>query len=110
ETTALFHSRQVVLGLDEPREPTTVKRPARVRVAAAPLTNPDTSPPWESVRADTDATEDISPGSPVHFIHQSRQVSLDPAIRDYARASFPPGRPMFVGAVELMQRIQNDFA
>ena len=110
ETSDFFHNRTTVVELDEPHETLTVKLSARVSVAAPPLTDPDTSPPWESVRADADATEDISPGSPVHFIHQSRQVSLDPGIRDYARASFPPGRPMFVGAVELMQRIKNDFA
>src|SRR5215470_10247838 len=56
-----------------------------------------------------DATEDVSPGSPVHFVYSSRRVSLDPKIRDYARESFAPGRPVLAGAVELMQRIKNDF-
>jgi transglutaminase-like putative cysteine protease len=109
ETTDFFHNWTTVVELDEPHETLTVKLAARVSVAAAPPTNPDTSSPWESVRVDTYATADISPGSPIHFIHPSRQVSLGPAIRDYARESFPPGRPMFAGAVELMRRIKNDF-
>ena len=37
------------------------------------------------------------------------QVSLDPEIRDYARESFPPGRPVLDGAIELMRRIKADF-
>ena len=37
-------------------------------------------------------------------------VSLDPEIRDYARESFPPGRPVLDGAIELMQRIKADMA
>ncbi len=61
------------------------------------------------MRADTCTSADIGPGSPVHFVHPSRLVSLDPAIRDYARASFPPGRPVLAGAAELMQRIKDDF-
>jgi transglutaminase-like putative cysteine protease len=61
------------------------------------------------VRAAACACIDIGPASPVHFVHPSRQVSLDAAIRDYARASFPPGRPVLAGATELMQRIRDDF-
>src|SRR5262249_62037569 len=87
----------------------TGKPAARVKGGAGAPADPDASPPWESVRAETYAGEDISPVSPVHFIHPSRQVSLDPKIRDYARESFPPGRPVFAGAAELMQRIKSDF-
>ena len=36
-------------------------------------------------------------------------MSLDPEIRDYARASFPPGRPILAGALDLMRRIKDDF-
>ena len=50
-----------------------------------------------------------SPQSPAHFLFPSRQVSLDPEIRDYAAASFPPGRPVLDGAIDLMQRIKADF-
>ena len=47
--------------------------------------------------------------APAHFLFASRQVSLDPEIRDYARASFPAGRPIFSGALDLMRRIHADF-
>ena len=36
-------------------------------------------------------------------------MSLDPEIRDYVRESFPPGRPMLEGAIDLMKRIKDDF-
>jgi transglutaminase-like putative cysteine protease len=65
--------------------------------------------PWESVRTDTYASADIGPESPVHYVHASRQVTLDPAIRDYVRPSFPAGRPVLAGATELMRRIKDDF-
>ncbi len=54
-----------------------------------------------------DATS--APTSPAHFLFASRQVSLDPEIRDYARESFPPGRPVLDGAIDLMRRIKADF-
>jgi transglutaminase-like putative cysteine protease len=110
EATDFFHNWRTVAELEEPHETLTVKLAARVSIAPTQPAGPDTSPVWEDVRADTYASEDIGPASPVHFVHPSRQVSLDPEIREYARESFPPGRPMFAGAIELMQRIKNDFA
>jgi transglutaminase-like putative cysteine protease len=47
--------------------------------------------------------------SPAHFVFPSRQVPLDPEIREYARQSFPAGRPVLDGAIELMRRIKADF-
>ena len=72
----------------------TVKLAARIMVEAVAPTDFDATPPWESVRGETLESLDIGPHSPVHFIYPSRQVSLDPEIRDYARESFTPGRPV----------------
>jgi transglutaminase-like putative cysteine protease len=109
EATDFFRNWTTVIEIEEPHETLIVKLAARVTVAPAAPVNAKTSPPWESVRADAYSSADVGPASPVHFVHPSRQVSLDAAICDYARASFPPGRPVLAGAVELMQRIKNDF-
>jgi transglutaminase-like putative cysteine protease len=110
EATDFFRNRTTVAELEEPHETLTLTLAARISVVATTPVDPDKSPPWESVRAGAYASEDIAPDSPVHFIYPSRQVSLDPEIRDYARASFAPGRPVLAGAVELMQRIKDEFA
>jgi len=110
EATDFFRNWMTVVELEEPHETLTLKLAARVSVAAVAPTDSESSPPWESVRAEAYASQDIGPASPVHFIYPSRQVSLDPQIRDYARKSFAPGRPVLAGAVELMHRIKDDFA
>jgi transglutaminase-like putative cysteine protease len=110
EATDFFRNWTTVAELEAPHETLTLKLAARVAVTPVAPTDPDKSPPWESVRADTYASEDIGPSSPVHFVYPSRLVSLDPDIRDYARKSFAPGRPVLAGAVELMHRIKDDFA
>ena len=46
---------------------------------------------------------------PAHYLFPSRQVSLDPEIRDYAALSFPPGRAILDGAADLMNRIKAEF-
>ena len=61
------------------------------------------------MRASSFASDDLGPTSPAHFLFPSRLVSLDPEIRDYAGLSFPPGRPVLDGAIDLMRRIKADF-
>src|SRR6185503_8293656 len=80
-----------------------------IAVEAAPVTDPEATPPWEAVRDEAFAAADLGPQSPAHFLFASRQVSLDPEIRTYAAESFLPGRPVLSGAIELMRRIKADF-
>jgi transglutaminase-like putative cysteine protease len=70
---------------------------------------PGATPAWEKVRGAAFASADLSPKSPSHYLFPSRQVSLDPEIRDYAALSFPPGRAVLAGATDLMKRIKTEF-
>jgi transglutaminase-like putative cysteine protease len=109
EATDFFENRTTVVEIEEPHQTLTVKLEARIAVDAVAPVDAAQTPPWESVRAATYACTDIGPSSPVHFIYPSRLVPLDPEIRDYARESFAPGRPVLAGADELMRRIKRDF-
>jgi transglutaminase-like putative cysteine protease len=102
-----FGNRVTWVSLDQPHEVLVVKMAARVAVEE--LVAPTEGDPWEDVREAGFATGDIGPQSPVHFLFPSRQVSLDPEIRDYAAQSFLSRRPMLAGALELMGRIKEDF-
>ena len=104
-----FENRTTVVEVDAPHKTLAVKLAARISVEAAEPTDFDATPPWESVRAETLASLDLGPHSPVHFIYPSRQVSLDPEIRDYVHASFPPGRAVLAGAASPPRRIKHDF-
>jgi transglutaminase-like putative cysteine protease len=104
-----FDNRTTMIEIDAPHNTLTVRLAARIAVEAAAPADFEASPPWENVRAQTLASLDLGPHSPVHFIYPSRMVSLDPEIRDYVQASFPRGRPALAGAAEVMRRIRNDF-
>jgi len=102
-----FGNRMTWVLLDEPHDTLTVCVAARIAVeqdAQAPIT-----PPWETVREVAFASTDLSSLAPAHYLFPSRQVSLDPEIRDYAAESFPPGRPILDGAMDLMHRIKTEF-
>jgi transglutaminase-like putative cysteine protease len=102
-----FGNRMTWIEFDQPHGWLSVRVAARVAVKRDVA--PQASPPWEEIRDAAFASTDLSPNSSVHYVFPSRQVSLDPEIRAYAAESFPPGRPVLDGAVELMRRIKADF-
>ncbi|HEX4553891.1 MAG TPA: transglutaminase family protein [Xanthobacteraceae bacterium] len=103
-----FGNRLTWIELAEPHDRLTIRVAARIAVDGLDP-SPQETPAWEAVRDDVFASADIGATSPVHFLFASRQVSLDPEIRDYAGASFPPSRPILAGALDLMRRINKEF-
>jgi transglutaminase-like putative cysteine protease len=99
----------LTLTLDEPHREFTVEAVSRVAVERPAPPPPESGLPWEAVRAAALALPSLGPDGPAHFQFRSQRVPLEPAVTDYARASFPPGRSAYGGAVELMQRIRDDF-
>jgi transglutaminase-like putative cysteine protease len=104
-----FENRTTTIEIDAPHNTLIVKLAARITVEPVAAADFDATPPWESVREMTIASHDLGPHSPVHFIYPSRLISLDPEIRDYVGESFPAGRPILAGAVDVMKRIKADF-
>ncbi len=105
-----FGNRLTWIDIEEPHKTLTVKLAARVAVDAVAEPAALATPAWETVREKAFATSDIGPLSPAHFVFPSRMVSLDLEIRDYARESFSPGRPVLDAAIELMNRLKADIA
>jgi transglutaminase-like putative cysteine protease len=103
-----FGNRLTWIELNQPHDKLAVHVMARVAVDHRDDCDPLASPSWESVRDEMFAIADIRPTAPGHFLFPSRQVSLDSDIRDYARESFSPGRPILDAAVELGWRIKTD--
>jgi transglutaminase-like putative cysteine protease len=104
-----FGNRLTWIDLAEPHDRMVIKVAARIVVDSPNEPAPDETPAWEAVRDEVFACNDIGATSPAHFLFASRQVSLDPEIRDYARESFPAERPILAGALDLMRRIKEDF-
>ena len=103
-----FGNRLTWIELAEPHDRLTIRVAARIAVDSLDA-SPQETPAWEAVRDEVFATADIGATSAVHFLFASRQVVLDPEIRDYAAASFWSGRPILAGALDLMRRINGEF-
>lgn len=109
ESFDFFGNRTSRIDIDSLHEDLILTATARVQVYAPMTLMPQLSPGWESVREAVAASRDLSSRSPVHHAFPSRKVPLSPEITDYARRSFPAGRPILEGAIELMGRMKADF-
>ncbi len=88
----------------------TIRATGRVTVAPPPSLDPDPSPAHETIRDLAARSASLAPDDPVHFLFPSRWVPLAPAVTDWASSSFPPGRSIVAGALDLTRRIHADFA
>lgn len=95
--------------IDTPHRSLTVTAELEIAVEALPLPDPATTPPWERVAAAAAAAAE-----PVEFLQPSPLVpvpdaALSAALADFTAPSFPPGRPVLAGLLDLTRRIQAEF-
>ncbi|RKK02799.1 transglutaminase family protein [Pseudoroseomonas wenyumeiae] len=97
-----FGNRVTWLSIDQPHDRFEVVAEAQVETAF-PLPPPaEATPPWEELAA--------RPGpEAVEFTFPSPMLPENAAARDYAASSFPPGRPVLAGLLDLNARIRRDF-
>ena len=111
------HSRVDVFGndvlyfsLDAPHERLSMTSETTVRLTPRwKMLDADATPSWEEVAGRLR----FRAGAPFHreseFCYASPNISLDPALREYAQESFGAGTPLVAGAIDLMHRIHADF-
>lgn len=76
---------------------------------AWPRPDPAQSPAWEVLR-DALAYRKSAPGHPAaQYAYASPYVAVSSDVAEFARPSFPAGRPLLVAAIDLMRRIHAEF-
>lgn len=82
---------------------------SRVDVQPVPYLHPDQTLRWEQVRDQLPG--DLTPYglSAYQFAFASEHVPLSLELAEYARVSFPPGRPILEAALDLTARIFHEF-
>jgi transglutaminase-like putative cysteine protease len=106
-----FGNAQCHFSSVRPHERLTVRSTSRVRLAPRfAVLRPETSPRWDELaeRLRYVARAPFVPA--VEFALPSPFVPRLDALRDYAAASFAPGRPVAEAAIELMHRVHADFS
>ncbi len=78
-------------------------------VRPTPEVPPETTPPWEQVIQRLHGERTAETLDALQFTFESPYVPCLPDLVDYARPSFPAGRPLLVAVLDLMHRIHTDF-
>ena len=102
-----FGNLRSAFSLHAPHASLRVTARSRVRVAeAAPAAGELDA---DASRAHWRYVAGRRPDAAAAFVFASPMVPVEPALRDWARPSFPPGRPLAEGARELMHRLHEEF-
>jgi transglutaminase-like putative cysteine protease len=104
-----FGERTLRVLIDEPHEVLVIESHCRVDVHVPPAGDPAASEPWERVRLESFADSNLGPEGPAAFLYPTPRTPNTAPITDYARQSFPPGRPIVEAAADLMRRMYRDF-
>ncbi len=106
-----FGNTVTYVAVQEPHRSFTVIAESEVEVFDGPPLDPATTAPWEQVRDGLRALSGPEDGAEItQYCFDSALVASNSTLLDYARVSFTPGRPVAVAAIDLMTRINREFA
>ena len=104
-----FGNTAVLLRMADAHSEFVVHARSAVELTAPPSVELDATMPWEDL-ADAAFAASAAPDAGVlQFTCQSRHAPSSRDIQNFARASFPRRRPVLAGAMDLTQRIFQDF-
>lgn len=95
--------------LQEPHRRFVLTAQSEVTVREPYLPAPEHTAPWEEVRQLLANSTEQEVFEAVEHCFESPHVRWTPEIAAYAAASFPPGRPILQGALDLSRRIHSEF-
>lgn len=104
-----FGETLVTVLIDKPHESLVIEANSRIDVHAPPLPDASASLPWEQVHALAFASSGLEANGPAVFLYPTARTPKLAEITEYARSSFPPGRPIIEAVSDLMTRIHAEF-
>ena len=109
ERRDFFGNRVIEAQVNAPHAKLRIVLLARVEVQRSLAPAAALTPDWNETRRLALATPSLAAASPVHALFASRLAPFDEAVTRYASESFPCGRTILEGALDLMRRIHADF-
>ena len=104
-----FGNYTVWLSLQKPHNELTITARSEVQVELGLQPDVAQGPSWEQVRQTLLTASNLKILAARQFSFDSPYVRYSPELADYARASFPLGRPFLQCVMDLTERIHRDF-
>ena len=111
ERVDYFGNTVTYVAVQEPHRTFSVIAESEVEVFEPPVPKPDSSPAWEQVRDSLRGLSGPDDGAEItQYSFDSTLVAASPDLLAYVRDSVTPARPVMEAAIDLMNRINRDFA
>ena len=107
--TDYFGNHVTFLALQEPHRSLTVMARSTVAVHPRDLPSPAETPAWDMVRDCLRQERTPAELDAYQYVFDSPYIASGAALRRYAIASFPAGRPLLAAVLDLARRIHTDF-
>jgi transglutaminase-like putative cysteine protease len=104
-----FGNGTTVLTIEDEHSELVIHARSTVETVAQELPMPGLTTPWERVAGNALRGNGVLDIGVLQFVSASRHTGAVPEAIDYARPSFPPGRPILEAALDLTERIYADF-
>lgn len=108
ESRDYFDNPITYLSVEEPHRKLNIISTSRIGVEVPFMPEPEATMRWEDVGTAVSVQMDPEILRAQQFVFESPYTRSQSAA-DYAQASFPKGRPILAGAIDLMQRIHREF-
>lgn len=107
--TDAFGNPASILVIEQDHSELLIHSRSLIDVTAAPRPNVSATMPWPRLAEAFAAAAGPHDLEVVQYLCQSRYIKASKEFLDYARPSFPAGRPALEGVLELTARINTDF-
>jgi len=104
-----FGNAVTMFTIDVPHQTLRIAARSLVEMHDQEAIHPALTPPWENARDIVQRRESDAAFDAFQFVFESPRVILAPEFSAYADPSFPTGRPLLEGALDLCHRIFIDF-
>jgi transglutaminase-like putative cysteine protease len=109
QRTDYFGNHVTFLALQEPHQLLTIMARSTVEVHPSEPPSPAETPAWDIVRDCLQHERTPAELEAYQYVFDSPYVISSAALRRYATASFPVGRPLLAAVLDLTRRIHTDF-
>jgi transglutaminase-like putative cysteine protease len=109
DRTDNFGNAASILIIDEEHTELVIHARSTINVKPLPKPNLDASLPWEAVTAAARRGNELDLDV-LQFTLPSRHTRTSRALLDFARGSFPAGKPVLAGAWDLTRRVFKEFS
>ena len=104
-----YGNAQIFFTLQEPHDRLVVEANSELEVFPAVVPDLSASLDWEKVPSLLSVGHSAEALDAYQYVFDSERVRASSELADYARESFPAGRPLLEGAFDLTRRIHSDF-